>query len=112
LGGQHNVRAAGFLGFLLEAVQHENGGFKLRYIDHPESSRSLTDAYFTNAGADAWHWLPIVRFTALLNLIQLVASFSPSIFWKSAQVIEGAAAKRYGFMASCHASGNTKFCIG
>jgi hypothetical protein len=82
LGGQHNVRAAGFLGFLLEAVQHENGGFKLRYIDHPQSSRSFTDAYFTNAGADAWHWFPIVRLTALLNLIQLVASFSPSIFWK------------------------------
>jgi hypothetical protein len=47
----------------------------------------------------------------LLNLIQLVASFSPSIFWKSAQVIEGAVAKLYGLMVSCHAPDNTKFCI-
>jgi cytochrome c-type biogenesis protein CcmH/NrfF len=48
----------------------------------------------------------------LLNLIQLVTCFSPSSFGKSAQVIEGAATKRYGFMVSYHAPDNTKFCIG
>ncbi|MNV81061.1 hypothetical protein D3C71_1747020 [compost metagenome] len=97
--------------FLLEAVQHENGVFEFRYIDHSESSRSFTDAYFTNANADACHWLPIARFAALLNLIQLVASLSPVILWKRAQVTEEAAAKLNGLMVLFHKPDNTKFCI-
>jgi hypothetical protein len=86
LGGQHNVLAAGFLCFLLETVQNENTSLELRDIDYSESTRSFPDAYFTNANADACHWPPIVRLTALLNLIQLVTRLSTSVFWKGAQV--------------------------
>ena len=52
------------------------------------------------SGLLAWHWLPIVRLTTLLHLIQLVPRFSPSIFWKRAQVIEEPPQTRwaYGFV--------------
>src|SRR5581483_877115 len=91
LGSQVQVRLAGLLGLLLEAMQHVDRTGELRHIDDPERTGRVPDSNFLGSLPNGRHRLPVLRLAPVLYLVQLVTGLAPCRNGEGAQVIESTA---------------------
>ena len=90
---ESKIAGRGFLGFLLEAVEHINCLSELGNVDDPVRPAFIANPNFSNAGTDVFHRLPVCRFFALLNSEQLLPGFTAGFLSKAAQIGTRTAAK-------------------
>jgi hypothetical protein len=76
-------------------VKDVDGISELGNVDDPECPGCIPNPNFLHTLAYGFHRLPVVRFLAVLNLIELMAGLAPSREWKGTKVIQGTAPKLY-----------------
>jgi len=82
LRGQVQICLAGFLRLFLETVQHVDGVIELRHVHYSEYSCGIANPDFPHAAADCIHGLTVIRFTSMLDLVELISRLTPSRFRK------------------------------
>jgi hypothetical protein len=69
-------------------MQNKNRVCQLRHINHPVLIAFIPHPDFLHTGPDRRHWLPILRFLAALNPIELKSCISPCRIGETAQLIK------------------------
>ena len=77
-------------------MQHIDRVVELRHIQHSECSRGIANPNFLYPSTHGSHGLPVIRFTAMLHLIELMPRLTSGCFRKSAQIVERSASKLDG----------------
>jgi hypothetical protein len=91
------IGLSGFLCFLLEAVKHVDGISELGNVDDPKRPGSIPNPSLLHTLADGVHGLSVVRFLAVLHLIELMACLALGREREGAKVIKGTTPELDGF---------------